>query len=59
MTKAKSTALSRRIEACKKRIAAERDKLRDLIDDAKAVEECCDEAEIALTEAADALSRYL
>lgn len=52
-------SISRKIKACEKRIAAERDKLRVLIDDARAIESSCDEAIDDLVSAADSLSRYL
>ena len=55
----KNSDMMKKIDACKKRIAAERDKLRDLIDDAVAVKESCDEAVEDLERATDALSRYL
>jgi hypothetical protein len=52
-------SLSKRIDACKARIGAERDKLRDLIDDATEIESNCDEAIEDLDSAVDKLSRYL
>ncbi|OUM00526.1 hypothetical protein [Variovorax sp. JS1663] len=52
-------SLHRQIEACKARIAAERDKLRDLISDAESIAYCCDEAVIDLDHAVDTLSQYL
>ncbi len=51
--------LQRQIEACKKRIAAERDKLRELIDETDSIAGCCDDAIESLDYAADALSQYL
>lgn len=54
----KSSVL-KQINACKKRIAHERDVLTDLIGDAQAIEDSCGEAINALEEAASALSQYL
>lgn len=51
--------LTRQIEACKTRIAAERDKLRELISDANSIADCCDEAVVDLDRAVDTLSQYL
>lgn len=47
------------INAAKRRIASERDKLRNLIADLDQVADDCDEAVEDLTRAADALSRLL
>jgi hypothetical protein len=52
-------SLQREITAAMKRIASERDKLRDLIADAEGIAECCDNAIDSLTMAADTLSEYL
>jgi ABC-type transporter Mla subunit MlaD len=52
-------SLSRQIEACKTRIAAERDKLRDLIAEADEIAENCDAAVADLDHAVDSLSQYL
>lgn len=52
-------SLHRQIEACKTRIAAERDKLRDLISDAESIAYNCDEAIQDLDHAVDTLSQYL
>ncbi len=51
--------LNKQIEACKKNIAKERDKLRDLISDAQTIADNCDEAIDDLERAADCLSQYL
>lgn len=51
--------LTRQIEAHKARIAKERDKLRDLIDDACVILDSCQEAEDCLVNAVDSLSQYL
>ena len=60
MAKKQTTeSLHKQIEACKARISNERDKLRELIDDAAAVEGSCDDAIEALESAADSLSQYL
>jgi hypothetical protein len=48
-----------KLESCKKRIAAERDKLRDLISELEDIAECCDVAHGDLESAADSLSEYL
>lgn len=48
-----------KINTCKKRIAAERDKLRDLIGEAEDIAECADVAHGDLESAADSLSEYL
>ncbi len=53
------TQVIRKIEASMKKIATERDKLRDIADDALAVIESCDEAHDELRRAVDALSQYL
>lgn len=60
-TKNKTIAsnLARDIDRCKKRIANERDNLRELIDEANAIAEGCDEAISSLESAVDCLSRYL
>jgi DNA-binding ferritin-like protein len=55
----RSTHLLKRISDAQKNIAAERDKLRELIEDATDLAETCDEAHDALENAADALSKYL
>ena len=52
-------SIIKQVNECKERIAAERDKLRDLIYDAETVADSCDEATYALREAADSLSQYL
>lgn len=51
--------ISKKIKACEKRVTAERDKLRVLIEDARVVESSCDEAIDDLVRAADSLSQYL
>ena len=48
-----------KIQTCKKRIAAERNKLRDLINEIEDVAECSDRAVSDLESAADALSEHL
>jgi hypothetical protein len=48
-----------KVESCKKRIAAERDNLRDLISELEDIAECCDVAHGDLESAADSLSEYL
>jgi hypothetical protein len=48
-----------KVESCKKRIAAERDKLRDLISEIEDVAECSDRAVSDLESAADSLSEHL
>ena len=53
------TALMRQIESTKLRIAAERDKLRDIIDELQSIEEDCEESIDDLNRAADALRRLL
>jgi hypothetical protein len=53
------TALSLAIEEEKKQIALHRDKLRELVEDAEAILECCEQAEMSLEEAIDHLSCYL
>jgi hypothetical protein len=61
ITKRKPTkrSLLAQINGCKKRIAAERDKLRELIGDAQSIAECSDDAVSSLECAADTLSEYL
>ena len=59
MTPRQKDSMMRQIEASKKRIAAERDKLRKLISDAEGIAECCDDAVNSLEYAADKLSEYL
>lgn len=51
--------IQREIREAKKRIGAERDKLRDLVSELESIEESCDNAENALERAADYLSEYL
>jgi predicted nucleic acid-binding Zn-ribbon protein len=58
-SKKTAASLSRQIDACKRRIAAERDKLRELLDEANAIAEDCDEAIHDLEHAVDTLSKYL
>lgn len=57
--KAQVSSLIRQIERQKKIIADARDKLRDLEEEISAIVEDCDEAEEALSQAVDALSKYL
>lgn len=52
-------SIRRRIEKCKERIAAERDVLRSLIEDAQEIEECANDAVESLDYAADRLSEFL
>lgn len=60
MTNTRQTrSLIRQIEKTKARIAAERDRLRDLISDLEAVADASDRAVSALEEAADSLSEML
>lgn len=47
------------IEKLKKRIAADRDELRELIAGAEELADCCERAHDDLERAADALSEYL
>ena len=47
------------VNACKKRIARERDKLRDLISEMESLEDCTDRAVRDLESAADSLSEYM
>lgn len=51
-----SIQLSNDIEAARKRIGKERDKLRDLVHEAESLIGSCDEADEAMTRAVDALS---
>ena len=51
--------ITKQFNAIKKRIAKERDKLRDLVSEINDVEECSGRAVEAMEEAADALSEYL
>ncbi|MFA7209694.1 MAG: hypothetical protein WC120_05470 [Parcubacteria group bacterium] len=53
------TSILKQINACKKRIAHERDVLTDLIGDLQAIEDSTGDALRALEEASDALSQYL
>ena len=48
-----------KVESCKKRIAAERDKLRNIISEVESLESCSDSAVSDLESAADSLSEYL
>lgn len=60
MSKPKTYAgLVREIKAAKKRIAKERDTLRDLLNDAEEIVTDCDEAIASLDDAADTLSRQV
>jgi ABC-type transporter Mla subunit MlaD len=52
-------SLTRQIHACEERIAKERDKLRELISNASAIADDCDDAIDDLERAADTLSKYL
>lgn len=49
----------KQLNACKARIAKERDKLRELIDECESIYSDCDEAVDDIERAADALSRQL
>lgn len=51
--------LACQIEACKARMAKERDKLRDLVSDAEALRDNYDTALDDLDRAADAISQYV
>lgn len=53
------SALKKQIEASKRRIAKERDLLRDYISEVEEIAENCDEAVDDLERAADALSDLL
>lgn len=53
------TQLKRKIDACANRIAAERDKLRDLANEAEIMADSADEAVESLKSAVDTLSEYL
>lgn len=53
------SALGRAILRAKNRIAAERDKLRELLDEANSIADDCDLAVALLDDAADTLSKYL
>jgi len=59
MNKRAKAALIRRIERVKQQIAAKRDELRMIVEDAEAVLESCDRADDGLQSAVDALSEYL
>lgn len=60
MARFKSAAgLKREIERCKKRMAVERDKLRDLIDEAEALNGNYEEAIDDMSRAADTVSQYV
>jgi hypothetical protein len=52
-------SLQKRLEKAKLEIVAKRDELRVIVDDAEEILECCNEAECALEDAIDALSKYL
>lgn len=52
-------SLTKQIEACKERIAKERDKLRDLVHEVNEIVDNCDEAHRDLEHAVDTLSQYL
>lgn len=51
--------ITKQIVTCKKHIAAERDKLRELLDEAYAIAENCDDAIADLERAVDCLSQYM
>jgi len=59
MKKKTTAVLVRQIKASQKCIAAERDKLRALVDEADAILENCEEADECLERAVDVLSQYL
>lgn len=59
MRKMTAVQLIRQIKASQARIAKERDKLRDLVEEAQEIVDCCVEADDGLTQALDALSQYL
>lgn len=59
MNRKDTVELIKKIEACKERIATERDKLRDLENEVNEIVHDCDEADIALQNAVDSLSRLL
>jgi ABC-type transporter Mla subunit MlaD len=59
MNKRSRDSFLKKLGAIKDRIALERDKLRELIDEAETIVACCDEALDDLDRAADALSQYL
>lgn len=52
-------SLISQVEACKRRIGVERDKLRELLDDADAVWRDCENAHTDLERVVDDLSKYL
>jgi hypothetical protein len=52
-------SLHRQILACKAKIAAERDKLRELVSEIDEIGDHCEEAVHDLERAADTLSQYL
>lgn len=56
---ARVAPLKRQLEACKKRIAAERDKMRSIISEYEDVLCACDQADSDLEHAVDTLSQYL
>jgi uncharacterized coiled-coil DUF342 family protein len=51
--------LVRDIDRCKGKIAAERDKLREILSEVESIVEDCDEAHDELEAAVDCLSKYL
>jgi ABC-type transporter Mla subunit MlaD len=53
------SSLVREINAAKKRIAKERDRLRELLEDANSILQTTDEAVDALEAAVDSLSQYV
>lgn len=52
-------SIVRQINMHKRAIAKHRDALRELVDDAQTVADCCEEAVTNLEAAADTLSQYL
>lgn len=59
MNKRTARSMDAKIAACSKKIAAERDKLDEIISGAMQIVDDCDEALIDLERARDALSRWL
>ena len=59
MTKKELAAVKRKLVAAQRRIAKERDALRDLISDAEGLADSCDRADGNLQDAIDALSELV
>lgn len=58
-TRRRMAGLESKVRACGARIAKERDKLRDLVDEYQEISDHCDEAIDDIDRAADSLSRFL